>query len=67
MPWSMARYPSSMNKLPPVVREKAIAIANALLASGHPEGQAIRIAIARAHAWARRRGIAAASMVGDPS
>lgn len=52
MPWSAAYYPASMKNLAPQVREKAIEIANALLSSGHPEGQAIRIAIARAKEWA---------------
>lgn len=54
MPWNSAYYPVSMKHLPPSVREKAIEIANALLAAGHPEGQAIRIAIARAKQWAMR-------------
>jgi uncharacterized protein YdaT len=54
MPWSGTFYPVSMKNLPPRVRAKAIEIANALLESGHPEGQAIRIAIARAKAWARQ-------------
>lgn len=57
MPWTSERYPASMKRLHPLVREKAIEIANALLEEGHPEGQAIRIAIARAHEWARRRGL----------
>lgn len=55
MPWSLQRYPASMNNLDPVERAKAIEIANALLEEGHPEGQAIRIAIARAREWAQRR------------
>lgn len=55
MPWTTDRYPVSMKRLPPTVREKALDIANALLAEGYPEGQAIRIAIARAKQWARRR------------
>jgi len=42
MPWNADYYPASM-----------IRIANALLESGHPEGQAIRIAIAQAKAWAQ--------------
>ncbi|HXJ34042.1 MAG TPA: hypothetical protein VMS22_08370 [Candidatus Eisenbacteria bacterium] len=46
-----------MTHLPLRVRRKAIEIANALLAEGHDEGFAIRVAIARAKAWARRRGI----------
>lgn len=41
-----------MKNLPLAVRRKAIEIANALLESGHPEGQAIRIAIAQAKRWA---------------
>lgn len=53
MPWSAERYPLSMKNLPPGVRRKAIEIANALLAEGYPEGQAIRIAIAQARQWAR--------------
>ena len=43
-----------MKHLAPAVRNKAIAIANALLAEGYPEGQAIRIAIGQAKQWARR-------------
>ena len=52
MPWTADRYPASMNNLPRHVRLKAIDIANALLASGHPEGQAIRIGISSARRWA---------------
>ena len=51
MPWTATRYPVSMKRLLPVVREKAIDIANALLAEGMDEGRAIRIAIAKAKAW----------------
>jgi len=61
MPWTTAYYPTAMKRLPSVTREKAIAIANALLAEGYPEGQAIRIAIARARQWARRQGGAGAT------
>jgi uncharacterized protein YdaT len=42
-----------MRNLAPGVRRKAIDIANALLESGHAEGQAIRIAIAQAKRWAQ--------------
>ena len=52
MPWNAAYYPASMKNLPPAVRAKAIEIANALLEGGRPEGQAIRIGIARAKQWA---------------
>ncbi len=44
-----------MKHLAPVVRDKAIAIANELLAEGYPEGQAIRFAIGQAKQCARRR------------
>ena len=54
MPWNEDYYPASMKPLPLAVRAKAIEIANALLESGHPEGQAIRIGIARARQWAAR-------------
>jgi uncharacterized protein YdaT len=52
MPWDEDDFPVSMKNLPPLVRSKAIEIANALLESRHPEGQAIRIAIAQAKRWA---------------
>ena len=57
MPWDEDYYPRSMRYLAPPVRAKAIAIANALLAEGHEEGSAIRIAIARAKEWAMRHGL----------
>jgi uncharacterized protein YdaT len=57
MPWSSEHFPASMAHLWPSVREKAIEIANALLAEGMEEGQAIRIAIAKAKQWAARRGL----------
>jgi uncharacterized protein YdaT len=56
MPWSEEVYPPAMGRLDPVVRRKAIDdIANALLDEGRDEGFAIRVAIARAREWARRR------------
>ncbi len=57
MPWSLSHYPVAMKHLPLAVRIKAIEIANALLAEGHDEGSAIRIAIARAKDWAQRHGV----------
>ena len=54
MPWTLDRCPPSMTHLPLPVRQKAIEIANALLESGHPEGQSIRIGIAKAKEWAER-------------
>jgi len=58
MPWTPQRYPPAMQRLPLPVRWKAIEIANALLADGCDEGRAIRIAIAQARSWARRRSLA---------
>ena len=55
MPWTVDRYPASMRRLPPWVRDKAIEIANALLGEGMDEGKAIRIAIAKAKEWAECR------------
>ena len=57
MPWSEDYYPPAMARLHPLVRRKAIEIANALLEEGHEEGFTIRVAIARAKEWARRRGL----------
>lgn len=59
MPWNSATFPVSMKNLPPRVRVKAVAIANALLETGHPEGQAIRIGIAQAKRWAAEHGMQA--------
>jgi len=57
MPWSLDNYPASMNHLSEVTRAKAIEIANALLGEGMEEGRVIRIAIARAEQWSKRRGL----------
>ncbi len=56
MPWNADVYPAAMRNLPPDVRTKAIAIANALLEEGCDEGRAIRIAIAGAKRWAWHHG-----------
>jgi uncharacterized protein YdaT len=53
----MDRYPPSMRRLPPEVRQKAIEIANALLDDGYEEGRAIRIGIAAARRWAAHRNV----------
>jgi uncharacterized protein YdaT len=55
MPWNSDYFPTSMKHLPPVTRDKAIEIANAVLEEGMEEGKAIRIAIAKAKEWAARR------------
>jgi uncharacterized protein YdaT len=57
MPWGEQYYPPAMEHLSPIVRSKAIEIANALLEEGHDEAFCIRVAIARADEWARRRDL----------
>jgi uncharacterized protein YdaT len=59
MPWSDERYPVSMKNLAPQVRHKAIEIANALLAAGRPEGQAIRIGIWSSKRWGAAHSVRA--------
>jgi hypothetical protein len=59
MPWDSDHFPPSMRHLGEATREKAIAIANALLAEGMDEGMAIRIAIAKAKQWACAHGMPA--------
>lgn len=54
MPWNENYFPRSMVNLAPIVRTKAIEIANALLAEGYEEGRGIRIAIAQAKRWVNR-------------
>jgi len=56
MPWNASYFPPSMKNLPSIVRDKAIEIANALLAEGMDEGMAIRVAIAKAKQWVRAHG-----------
>ena len=57
MPWNSEYFPVAMRHLSEVTRHKAIEIANALLAEGMDEGKAIRIAIAKAKAWALEHGL----------
>lgn len=65
MPWNAAYYPPTMKRLPAAVRAKAIEIANALLSQGYDEGKAIRIAIAKARAWAERHEASASAADDD--
>jgi uncharacterized protein YdaT len=57
MPWNERYFPASMRHLAPIVRAKAIEIANVLLEQGMDESKAIRIAIAQAKKWAAERGL----------
>ncbi len=52
MPWTAESPPVSLRNLPLPVRRKAVEIANALLREGMDEGKALRIAAAKARAWA---------------
>ncbi len=51
MPWNVNDYPVSMKNLDPLVRKKAISIANALLADGYDDDRAIPIATSQAEKW----------------
>ena len=51
MPWNVRDYPESMKNLDPLVRKKAIDIANALLADGYSDDRAIPIATSQAEKW----------------
>lgn len=57
MPWSTKEYPNSLKNFMAPVRNKAIDIANALLAEGAEEQRAIAIATAKAEEWASNRGL----------
>lgn len=57
MPWTTKDYPDSLKNFMAPVRNKAIEIANALLADGSDEGKAIAIATSQAETWALKRGI----------
>ncbi|MCF6406002.1 hypothetical protein L3C95_24085 [Chitinophaga filiformis] len=48
MPWYNGDYPPSYKNQPVKVRNKAVEIANALLAEGMPEGVAIAAGLKRA-------------------
>lgn len=56
MHWTPTRHPPAMRRLPPVLREKAIEIAYAMLADGVDGGRAIRRAITAARRRGARRG-----------
>jgi len=51
MPWDMQDYPDSMKNMEPLVRKKAIDIANALEDEGYEEDRLIPIAHSQAQEW----------------
>ncbi|PRY28191.1 hypothetical protein CLV58_13048 [Spirosoma oryzae] len=57
MPYTRTDYPDSLKYFMAPVRNKAIDIANALLAEGNDDAKAIAIATARAEEWALKRSI----------
>jgi uncharacterized protein YdaT len=57
MPYTRKEYPDSLKNFMAPVRNKAIDIANALLAEGNDDAKAIAIATARAEEWALKRQI----------
>ena len=57
MPYTKKDYPDSLKYFMAPVRNKAIDIANALLADGNDESKAIAIATAQAEKWAENRNI----------
>ncbi|WP_371069689.1 DUF2188 domain-containing protein [Sediminibacillus sp. JSM 1682029] len=69
MPWTMNDYPASLKNFKPVIRKKAIDIANAMLDEGYDEGRAIPIATDQAKEWydnASKKEIDEYKEEGDP-
>ncbi len=56
MPWTKSEYPDSLKNFMAPIRNKAIEIANALIAQGRPEDAAIAIATEKAKEWGENRG-----------
>ncbi|MDQ1086697.1 uncharacterized protein YdaT [Siphonobacter sp. SORGH_AS 1065] len=56
MPWTKSEYPDSLKNFMAPIRNKAIEIANALVADGRPEDSAIAIATEKAKEWGENRG-----------
>lgn len=57
MPWDKNDYPNSLKYFMAPVRNKAIEIANAMLADGNDEQKAIAVATAKAEEWAANRNM----------
>ena len=57
MPWNKKNYPPSMKNLPTEIREKAVEIANAMLAENADEGMAIATGISRAKDLAENKQV----------
>ena len=57
MPWTKNDYPVFLKNFMAPVRNKAVEIANELLADGTGEQRAIAIATTKAEEWATNRGL----------
>lgn len=55
MPWTKDDFPPSLKNLKPVVRKKAIEIANALKEDGYNDQRSISIATHQAEEWFKKR------------
>ena len=53
--WNAYRFPPALAFLRPLVRSKAIEIANALVREGREDDEALHVAIERAKLWDKRR------------
>lgn len=51
MPWDLKDYPSSFKNFEPLLKKKAIEIANAIVSEGYPDDRAIPIAISQSKNW----------------
>lgn len=57
MPWTKKNYPQSLKYFMAPVRNKAIEIANAILAEGADDQKAIAIATRKAQEWGENRNL----------
>lgn len=51
MKWTFENFGADLKDLNPLVRKKALEIANQLMDEGHTEGEAIKKAIKKAEEW----------------
>ncbi|MFD2308190.1 DUF2188 domain-containing protein [Enterococcus termitis] len=51
MPWDLKDYPNSFKNFEPLLKKKAIEIANALVSEGYSDDRAIPIAISQSKKW----------------
>lgn len=66
MAWNSKEYPEDMRHLSDNVRQKAIEIANQLLAQGVQDTRAIPIAISQAREWQRNNRTSSPEFISPP-